>query len=90
MFIEARKSPANGALLVKFGSSEHRLQAGVAAERPPLLLHVGLREPLEVLQRVVLALGIGDTEIPCPPSCVYCLVAAGLTKNPILFGPISL
>ena len=30
---------------------EHRLVAGVTAQRPPLLLHVRLREPLEVLQR---------------------------------------
>ena len=33
---------------------------GIAAERPPLRLHVGLGEPLDVLQRRVLLVGIGD------------------------------
>src|SRR4030095_6368386 len=39
---------------------QHRLQAGIAAKRPPFLLHVRLRKPFEVLQRIVLVLGIGD------------------------------
>jgi hypothetical protein len=60
MLIEARKSPANGALLVKPGSSSTALRHEYPPSAPPLLLHVGLREPLEVLERVVLALGVRD------------------------------
>src|SRR5215470_3408974 len=40
-----------GGALGEAGVVQHGLVARVAAERPPLLLHVGLREPLDVLQR---------------------------------------
>src|SRR3954467_36420 len=51
---------------------EHGLGAGIAAQRPPLLLHVAAGEPFDVLQRFALVLGIGNhgdslsTELGCP------------------------
>ena len=39
---------------------DHGLEAGEAAERPPLGLHVRVGEPLDVLERGFLVVGIGD------------------------------
>ena len=42
------------------GVEQHGVRGRVAAQRPPLLLHVRLREPLDVLQRLFLLLRVAD------------------------------
>ena len=45
---------------------DHRLQAGIAAKLPPLRLNLGLGEPLDVVERRILVLGIGDDRNALP------------------------
>src|SRR2546430_17736421 len=51
---------------------QHGFGAGIAAQRPPLLLHIPASEPFDVLESFTLVLGIGNhgdslsTELGCP------------------------
>src|SRR5438046_6722871 len=53
-------------------AAQYGLGARIAAQRPPLLLHIVAREPFDVLQRFTLVLGIGNhgdslsAELGCP------------------------
>src|SRR5882672_4301283 len=55
---------------------QHGLGAGIAAERPPLLLHIPTGEPFDVLQRFALVLGIGDNRDALPAE-LRCLGGGG-------------
>jgi len=58
--------------------------AGIAAQRPPLLSARSPPAPIDVLASFTLVLGVGNTEMPCPPSWVAGCGSGGIGEETIL------